>query len=176
MVKSKLIILSDLFGKADSDWRSMYYDYLSSKFKITFLDSKALAEININTDNQEDIHKSFVEYGIGTAVENIIQTETGVINILAFSIGGFIAWKAILNGLKVNNLWAVSSTRLRYETEKPNSNTTLFFGKNDPYIPKTDWFNTLDIKHHIFEGKAHTMYSEPETIAFVCKTILKSCH
>ncbi len=172
--KQKLTIISDLFGKTHSDWISLYYNYLSSKFEITYLDSKALAEISLESDNQEKIHKAFIEHGIETAVKNLIQTKTETINILAFSIGGTIAWKAILNGLKVNHFWAVSSTRLRHETEKLKCDTTLFFGKNDAYIPNTNWFKTLHIKHHIFEGKEHAMYSEPETIELVCTTILKS--
>ena len=53
--------------------------------------------------------------GIEIAVQTLLNKEKGEIKILAFSVGGTIAWKAALKGLKVSDLVAVSSNRLRYE-------------------------------------------------------------
>lgn len=172
--KEKLIILSDLFGKEYSDWVSIYFELLESEFDILFYNCQTLGGIRSNIENQKDIHSEFIDYGIDTAVKNLINFETETINVLAFSIGGTIAWKAALNGLKVNRFWAISSTRLRYETEKPNCKTTLFYGENDIYKPDNNWFNELNMNHHILENKDHDMYSNPETIAFICNSILKT--
>lgn len=173
--KEKLIILSDIFGKEKSDWISLYFKYLESKFDITYYDSQTLGEVTLNTKNQESIHSKFINFGINKAVKNLVNSETESINILAFSIGGTIAWKAALIGLNVNRFWGISSTRLRYETEKPNCKTTLFYGENDSYKPDANWFQKLNINHHILENKDHDIYSKPETITFICNTILKTC-
>ena len=91
---------------------------------------------------------------------------------MAFSIGGTIAWKACLIGLKIDNFYAVSSTRLRYETEKPNCYTNLFFGEKDVYKPSLDWHTSIGLKPNIFKDKEHQFYSEIENIEKICSEII----
>ncbi|MEL6944601.1 MAG: alpha/beta hydrolase, partial [Bacteroidota bacterium] len=69
------------------------------------------------------------------------------VSILAFSIGGTIAWKAALKGLKIKSLWAFSATRLRYEVERPNIPIQLFFGQKDEYRPSSNWFDRREIEY-----------------------------
>lgn len=173
MIREKLIILSDLFGKEKSDWISVYYKLLSDKYDIFYIDSKTLGEITLSTRNKEDIHCLFIKEGIDIAVNNLITQHTEKINILAFSIGGTIAWKAILKGLNTTNFWALSSTRLRYETKTPKCKTTLFYGENDTHKPDANWFKNLKIRPVFLKNQNHNMYSNPKVINAICNTILK---
>ena len=65
--------------------------------------------------------------------------------ILAFSMGGSIAWEAGLKGMDIGRLYAVSSTRLRLQTEKPACQLQLFYGSDDPFQPDASWFETLKL-------------------------------
>lgn len=113
---------------------------LQSKFEIQYYDVLELA--NIASDNfvESEIHNQFLNGGIDKAIQNLLQLETGKILVLGFSIGGTIAWKASLQGLKITHLLAVSSTRLRYETEVPNGIVKLYFGEKDPNKPNHNGF------------------------------------
>ncbi|GAA4237405.1 hypothetical protein GCM10022291_24120 [Postechiella marina] len=173
MIREKLIILSDLFGKEKSDWISVYYELLSDKYDIHYIDSKDLGEITLNTNNKEDIHNLFIAKSITVAVNNLTTKYREKINILAFSIGGTIAWKAILKGLNVSNFWAVSSTRIRYETKSPKCKTTLFYGENDTHKPDDNCFTKLKITPVFLKNQDHNMYSNPKVINTICNNILK---
>ena len=71
-------------------------------------------------------------------------------DILGFSIGGYIAWKAALEGLKVRNLTAVSATRLRFETTKPDCKIALIYGEHDTFQPSIDWYNRIELDKIIY--------------------------
>jgi len=103
-----------------------------------------------------------------------MELEKGKINILAFSVGGLIAWKAGLIGLEIENLYAISSTRLRYETEKPNGNLKIYFGSKDNYKPKEDWSNNLNISSLIIQNKNYEMYKEVGFANEICNKIIKA--
>ena len=140
MVKPKLLILSDLFGGQHPEWINYYTNTLRSKFEIQYYDVLELANIDASNLTETDIHKQFLDGGIDKAVETLLKLETDKVTVLGFSIGGTIAWKASLLGLKTMYLFAVSSTRLRYETEAPNCEIKLYFGENDPNKPHDKWF------------------------------------
>jgi len=114
-----------------------------------------------------------IKSGIEIATKRLLELENGKISILAFSIGGVIAWKAGLIGLKIVNFYAVSSTRLRNETKKPKGNIEVFYGSKDKYRPKTDWFKKLNIANQIIKNKDHEMYKENEFASKICKIIIK---
>jgi pimeloyl-ACP methyl ester carboxylesterase len=105
---------------------------------------------------------------------NSPNLEKNKIDILAFSIGGTIAWKAILKGLKVERLFAVSSTRLRYETEVPDCEIKLYFGEKDNWKPDEYWFEKHQITPEIIKNKSHQMYLEKDFIHLICDAIFKS--
>ena len=121
---------------------------------------------------QDKIHQEFIEAGIEKAVENLLKFETQKIHILAFSVGGTIAWKAALLGLKVQNLFAVSATRLRYETIKPSTKVELFFGDDDSFLPDSKWFEEMQIKKHFITNYDHEMYREKEIAYDICSSII----
>lgn len=176
MVKPRLLILSDLFGGNNPEWVKIYMNLLQSKFEIQYYDVLELA--NIDSDNfiESEIHNQFLNGGIDKAVQNLLQLETGKVIVLGFSIGGTIAWKASLKGLNTSHLFAVSSTRLRYETEVPNGIVRLYFGEKDPNKPNSQWFLDLNIENEILKGNNHQLYLTENNAALVCNDILKYFH
>ena len=106
------------------------------------------------------------------AVQELLAQEKGLLHVLAFSIGGSIAWKASLQGLKVEQLCCVSATRLRHETQKPDCAIQLFFGKEDTYQPKKQWFESMNVAHEIFNNQGHTLYSNPKMAVPICDFFL----
>jgi pimeloyl-ACP methyl ester carboxylesterase len=172
-MKPRLIILSDLWGKEKSDWVSGYVELLNDKFEIQYYDCCDLGEIDKTNYTEENLHSQFVNGGIEKAVESLLKAEKNQIDVLAFSIGGTIAWKATLKGLNVRNLLAVSSTRLRYENEIPNGAIKLYYGENDSNTPSNNWFEKHSIDFEIIKNKEHSFYAEKDFATSICKEILK---
>lgn len=173
-MKPKLVILSDLWGKEKSDWVSVYVKLLKDKFEIQFYDCCELGAVDKTDYTQENIHKQFLNGGIETAINNLLLLEKEKINILAFSIGGTIAWKAAIKGLNVGGLFAVSSTRLRYETQVPDCKIKLYFGQDDINKPDASWFEKHQIDFETVENKNHQLYLEKDFIHLICDEVLKS--
>jgi hypothetical protein len=172
-VKPRLIILSDLWGKEKSDWVSVYVELLRDKFEIQYYDCCELGTIDKTNYTEENLHSQFVNGGIEKAVGHLLITEKNQIDVLAFSIGGTIAWKAALKGLNVRSLFAVSATRLRYEDEIPNGAIKLYYGENDSNKPSENWFKKLSIDFEIIKNKEHCFYTEKEFITSICTKFLK---
>jgi hypothetical protein len=172
-MKPRLIILSDLWGKEKSDWVSNYVSLLKGKFEIQYYDCCEFGAIDKTNYTEENLHKQFINGGIEKVVENLLKAEKNQIDVLAFSIGGTIAWKATLKGLNVRQLFAVSSTRLRYENEIPNGIIKLYYGENDSNKPSADWFGKYSIDFEIVKNKEHDFYTEKECITSICMEILK---
>lgn len=171
-MKPRLIIISDLWGKEKSNWVSDYVELLKDKFEIQYYDCCDLGGIDKTDYTEENLHSQFVNGGIEMAVENLLKAEKNQINILAFSVGGTIAWKAALKGLNTNSLLAVSSTRLRYETKVPDCNIRLYFGERDSSKPDKDWFEKHAIDFEILKNKEHDFYTEKDCTTSICNEIL----
>jgi len=137
-MKPKLIVLSDLWGFENAYWLTEYCKKLNTVFEVKIYDSCILGNVNVSNTSENKTHKQFVEWGIATAVEKLLTLENKKVTVLAFSIGGVIAWKAALKGLQFDCFYAVSSTRLRYETQKPDGILVLHYGEDDPYKPNTE--------------------------------------
>ncbi|MDL2141419.1 alpha/beta hydrolase [Flavobacterium tructae] len=174
MLKPRLLILSDLFGGKDPEWIKIYSELLRSEFEIQYYDVLELADINSDDLIESDIHNQFLNGGIDCAVQKLLQLETEKIVVLGFSIGGTIAWKASLQGLNTTYLFAVSSTRLRYEAEVPNCGIKLYFGEEDPNRPNPQWFFDLNIRNEIIENHNHQLYITENNVSLVCNDILKT--
>lgn len=172
-MKPRLIILSDLWGSEKSEWVNQYIKILEHNFDIKFYDCCDLGNIEKSNCNELYLHNQFVNGGIEIAVENLLKTEKGKIEILAFSVGGTISWKAALKGLNVSVLIAVSSTRLRYETEIPSCRIKLYFGEEDINKPSPDWFEKYCVSYEIYSKKKHEMYLESDFAKKICEEILK---
>jgi len=159
-MRKRLIILSDLWGREKSDWLINYTQILETNFDIEYYDSCELAEINKSDYTQENLHRQFVNGGIEKAVEKLIEIEKDTVTILAFSIGGVIAWKLGIKSDKIDSLVCVSSTRLRNETNRPKGKITLYFGNNDEFKPGTEWFHNMKLNYEILSEKGHQIYVE----------------
>ncbi|QOW10245.1 alpha/beta hydrolase [Kaistella flava (ex Peng et al. 2021)] len=170
--KQKIIIISDIWGKQNSDWISHYTSIVEKHFDVQLYDSCDLAEIDFFSEI-ENKHHQFINGGIEKAVASLLQKETDIVNILAFSIGGTITWKAALFGLKIQNLFAVSSTRLRYETQKLAGNIELFYGALDAYKPDENWFHLMELVENIYENEEHAFYRKKEIAEKVCEMIIR---
>lgn len=172
-MKQQLLILSDLWGAQKANYLSQYATLLQTKFDITFLDSCEIGQINITPYVQKSLHQQFINGGIELAADYLVKNYQKEVNILAFSIGGTIAWKAALAGLKVRHLYAISATRLRYETIKPSSKISLVYGELDIYRPNENWFENIGISDiTIYDKEGHDLYQKNKWIEQTCKTLL----
>lgn len=172
--KQRLILISDLWGIADADWIIHYTSILENHFDLQFYDSCDLGNIDKANFTADDLHHQFINGGTEKAVSNLLLNEKGLINVLAFSIGGTIAWKAALSGLQINHFFAVSSTRLRYEIQKPVGIIKLFYGENDDYKPDENWFSTMKIKPGIYQNEDHEFYRNKEIAVEIFEMFLRS--
>lgn len=168
----RLIVLSDLWGKSKSDWFAQYETILKSQYEIIFYDCRELAEIHLSDLTEDQIHQQFTNGGIEKAVKALIENEKETVDVLGFSIGGLIGWKTIFEGLKVENLFALSATRLRYEKQHPNCKINLFYAENDQYKPDEEWFTELEIEMNIYKNQEHYFYSNKEIVMEVTKVII----
>lgn len=173
-MKPRLIILSDLWGKGKSHWIEGYVKLLVDKFDIHYYDCCDLGEVDSVNCDEKNLHNQFVNGGIERAVDALLIKEKKAVTVLAFSIGGTIAWKAALKGLNIETLVAISSTRLRYEAQVPNCKLKLYFGEEDNYKPDGNWFKNCQILPEINKNKGHLMYLEKDFIHLVCNAILNS--
>lgn len=131
-----------------------------------------MAEINSDNLSQEQIHAQSINNGNDKGVKNLIKAGTENCSILCFSIGGTIAWKAALLGLKVENLFAISSTELRYESAKPAIKMELLFGDDDSFKPDAEWFEKMALRPNFITNQNHEMYKEKEIAHEICSTII----
>jgi hypothetical protein len=172
-MKKKLIIISDLWGKEKAEWLTNYTEILKIAFNITYYDSCELGNIDKTVYNEDDLHKRFVSGGIEKAVNKLIKLEKHPIHILAFSIGGTIAWKYGMISKNIISLTCISSTRLRKETKKTEGKLFLYFGENDKFKPQKNWFESLKIDYIILPNKEHLMYCEPNFAEQLSKKMIK---
>lgn len=173
-MKPRLLLLSDLWGQQRSTWLSLYTDLLETSFDLQYYDCCVLAGLDMRDYTQEALHRQFVEGGIDRAVDVLLKKEIAPLQILAFSVGGTIAWKANLKGLPVQKLYAISATRLRYETKRPNSNICLYFGAEDLYRPDQTWLENMNLTYQIITQKGHSIYKEPAIAKMICTKISAS--
>ncbi len=177
MKKNTLVILSDLWGIHKSEWVSYYTERLAPFFEIRYYDSCELAGIDTTVLSKEQIHKAFVGGGIDRAVQqltNVLSSEP--VHILAFSIGGYIAWKAIEKGITNHQVCLVSATRLRYETQKSKAAIQLVYGEKDAYKPSPEWFEAMEIAPVILPDVTHDLYTDAIAAHQICEMLLLDKH
>jgi len=170
-MKPELIIITDLWGIEKSHWINYYLDNLKEVFNVKSYDSRELGELNEYLCNENEIHSKFIEHGIDIAVKYLLKTRLNTLTILAFSIGGTIAWKAALKGMKIDNLYLISSTRLRFELERPNCRINLFYGENDTNRPIPEWFEKIGLTYELFKNAGHQVYMSENIALGICEKI-----
>ncbi|MFH6936330.1 alpha/beta hydrolase [Flavobacterium sp. FlaQc-30] len=172
----KLILLSDLWGIEKSDWMLQYTSILKQHFEIYYYDCRELGGLSKDKLLEENIHTQFLNGGIDTAVKKLLEIECEASAVVGFSIGGCIGWKACLSSLKVKHLFAISSTRLRYETEKPLAKIELLYGEKDCYKPDSSWFQQMKIKEKVCKNEEHELYQKKEIAEYFCKRIIEKIY
>lgn len=172
MKKPRLVILSDLWGIKQSDWLQYYIQHLKNTFYIQYYDCRVLGNLDLNENNEKELHSKFLNSGIDTAISELKKKEKLPAQILAFSIGGLIAWKFALETDKVKSLWLISSTRLRLENTKPNCYIQLYYGQDDPNRPKKNWFDQLELTPLLLKNKQHDIYTEASFASIISTELI----
>ncbi|WP_320052385.1 hypothetical protein [uncultured Acetobacteroides sp.] len=173
-MRRRLIILSDLWGVNKSQWVDLYLAELNSCFEVKYYDCCELGDVRKSVYTEEHLHHQFVSGGIERAVEKLTKLEPEHVAVLAFSIGGTIAWRFGLKTQRVDSMYCVSSTRLRFENTSPISSIALFYGEKDEHKPQQDWFRQMGIVPEIVKEGEHLIYAEPEFAKRLCKRIQQS--
>ncbi len=171
-MKKRLLILSDLWGFTQAKYLDLYLQQLQLVYDLQPYDSCHLAELPQEQTTQEERHQHFVSGGIQQAVKALISTERERLQILAFSVGGTIAWRAALAGIPVDRLFAISATRLRYEERRPACELQLWYGALDPYQPNAGWYEKMQLSAHQWPGQGHDIYKDPSVIDAICQGLL----
>lgn len=170
-MKKEIIIISDIWGAGNSTWLNNFQHELLGKYKIKFYDACRLGQIDINNYEEENLHQQFLDFGIENAVNNLIRIEKEPKIYITSSIGGVFVWQAALRGLPVDQLIAISPTRLRKETESPNIDFQLFFGKEDMNKPDLIWLEAFAKgKYSLVDGDHH-IYGDKETVISILQSL-----
>ncbi|MCK0147782.1 hypothetical protein MWU78_19175 [Arenibacter sp. F26102] len=169
---NRLVILSDMWGSKKGLWITSYLAYLQQYYNITFYDCQHLADVSLAVDSPENIQKEFIDGGVETAVAHLLKKENEPSHYLAFGIGGTIAWKAALKGLPMKSLYAISSTRLRLENQKPEGNVQLLYGQHDEFRPSAEWSLQVGVELEIVQNFGHELYTDEKIISKVCQGLL----
>lgn len=168
----RLVVVSDMWGAKKGLWITSYLGYLQQYFDIVFYDCQQLANLDLQVYTEENVHNSFVNGGIDTAVAHLLRKESEPSHYLAFSTGGTIAWKAALQGVPMKSLYVISATRLRFETVRPSNKVELMYGERDENRPSEEWAKKIGCEMELMEGFGHTLYSDEKNIRKVCQDLL----
>lgn len=171
-MKENIILLSDLLGTKDSDWMEKFKRGLSNRYKLKFYDVRVLGGIDTTIEDENEIHKQFVTFGIRKAIKKLTELEPKMKPYIGCSIGGVIAWKAGLEGLKVESLTTLSSTRLRLENEKPNCPIKMYFGESDKFKPGAAWLDQMNCEYEIIKGKGHNFYKDEKIVTKIIDKLI----
>lgn len=161
-----------MWGWTKADWVKSYMSMLEPHFNIKLYDSNSLANIDKSYKTEKQIHKQFIDTGIDIAATSLSNAETEKVDVLAFSIGGTIAWKAGVSGLEIGRLFIVSSTRIRYEIQRPNCEIKLYFGEYDNFKPDDTWFSSMKLHYADIKSGHHSFYEHEGSAHRICSDIL----
>ena len=159
--RQRIILLSDLWGKEKSDWIAYYTAVLEKYFDVKYYDCCDLGNIDKSDYSEENLHHQFVDGGIARAVESLLQKEKEFIHVLGFSIGGYIAWKACLSGLKTQSLFAISSgsSASTYNAASPQTSGRLVLSETTTGVPLAIASNGGNPNPSAKDGKQNTVES-----------------
>lgn len=107
----------------------------------------------------DDLHDHLVNKdGMQHAVRALREINGRPCFGIGFSSGGTALWSAVKEGLEIQALICVSSTRLRFETSPLNIPTMVFWGELDPHRPTEIWNDAVPECCKIYAGKQHDFY------------------
>ncbi|MBB4236867.1 hypothetical protein GGD57_003463 [Rhizobium esperanzae] len=119
-----------------------------------------LADLSGRSDLRGDaLHDHlFNQGGMSHAVRALREIDGRGCLGIGFSAGGTALWNAVKEGLELQALICVSSTRLRFETSPLDIPTMVFWGELDPYRPPESWNNAVPTCWKTYAGKQHDFY------------------
>jgi pimeloyl-ACP methyl ester carboxylesterase len=163
-----------MWGAKKGLWITSYLGYLQQYFDIVFYDCQQLASIDLAVETEENVREAFQQGGTETAIAHLLNKEgQDSAHFLAFGIGGFLAWKAGLQGLKMKSLYAVSSPGMSLETQKLDCRTTLLYGGNDSAAPGEAWELSMGgVALEKVPHFGHELYSDDKIIQKICQELL----
>ena len=156
----QIIFLSDLYGSAKKHYFDLYLADFQKDYRCLFLDSCVLGEIHCSPFDKEKVHRQFVEGGIERAAKVLLDYRKEDSIVVGFSVGGVIGWKSLVMSSSPNPLFALSSTRLRYEMDRPKGRISLLFGQNDPFKPSKEWSEVLGGSADCIPDENHEVYKK----------------
>ncbi|SDP85792.1 hypothetical protein SAMN05428967_3903 [Phyllobacterium sp. YR620] len=107
----------------------------------------------------DNLHDHLVKKdGLQHAVRALRETNGPPCFGIGFSSGGTALWSAVKEGLEIQALICVSSTRLRFETSPLNIPTIVFWGDLDPHRPTEIWNDAVPECCKTYAGKHHDFY------------------
>ena len=158
----KVLVLSDI-----NAWPTFKdFQIIKPQGSIEFKNILELADTPNHFSSIDQRHQYLVEEGINKAVKKLLPMSEFDM-VFGFSVGGTIAWKACVEGMSCNKLVCVSSTRLRYEINRPKVLVKLIFGENDEYKPKLEWFDRMKLDRELYPNGGHEFYTTKKGLEFL---------
>jgi pimeloyl-ACP methyl ester carboxylesterase len=170
-MKETLYILTDLWGISKASYIERIVSELAEKYNCKVFDSIELGSVDKRVYTKESLHRQFLEGGVDRAVERLLKSLDQPVRILAFSIGGLIAWKAAQRSANVKEIICFSSTRLRKEEIKPGCMISLYYGAEDPYSPKQEWLDKHDLRIVSIVDETHEFYRKSNTLPTILESL-----
>lgn len=107
----------------------------------------------------EDLHDNlFHAEGMRNSIRTLREIGETMCVGIGFSAGGTVLWNAVKEGLKLQALICISSTRLRFETVPLNIPALVIWGECDPYRPEEEWNKRVPMFWKTYPGKQHDFY------------------
>ncbi len=169
----RLVVISDMWGAKKGIWATSYLVYLQQYFNISYYDSQQLANLDACVDcTDQELKDGFDHGGIETAIGQLRQKEKIPARYLTFGVGGEIVWKAILKGLPVKSLYAVSAHGLPFEGQRPNIPVRWVYGALDADKPSSAQLERMQRYVEIVQGFGHDLYTDDTIIKKIAKNLL----
>lgn len=96
--------------------------------------------------------------GLERAVHTVCQIGGSPGIGIGFSAGGTVLWNAVKQGLGLDALVCVSSTRLRLETSPLAIPTLTLWGELDPHRPAESWNAIIPAFSKTYPDQSHDFY------------------
>lgn len=172
---NRLVVLSDLWGSKKGLWITSYLGYLQQYFDIVYHDVRELSDMDpMLFEPQDMIHDFFEGGGLDKAVSRLLAKEKVSSHYLTFCAGGTIAWKAALQGLPVESIYAVSPLNLHRMESRPDCAVTLVYGEYQDNRPSRNWGDQLDVSLEVIPRFGNELYSDEKIIRKVSMDLLEA--
>ncbi|WP_018239887.1 alpha/beta hydrolase [Ensifer sp. BR816] len=154
----RLLIVTDIHGRPTADrCLSRHLPGAQCSLVRTF----SLSELLDVKYTGERLHRELVENdGFIRAAERLARLSEAADVALGYSAGGTVLWHGVLNGLAVDRLICLSSTRLRDVRASAMPKPALVvFGKDDPNRPRERWASGSAVECCTVSGAGHDFYA-----------------